>query len=174
MFKELFDLIPDKGSVRFALTRTGADTMAVVLVPEFPVGKGEEPKLTPLSVSGPVAELEAGFLDAVLAYAPDVAALASNLSQAKASMEGGKKGGKAKEPKPDPKPVAPQASFLTMDSDPAESARTCRKCGCTDDQACSGGCSWVEPDLCSACAETGGTATAAVETAQQEEEDHGA
>jgi len=30
---------------------------------------------------------------------------------------------------------------------------TCRKCGCTEDKACDGGCSWVEPDLCSACAE---------------------
>lgn len=28
---------------------------------------------------------------------------------------------------------------------------TCRNCGCTDDYACDGGCSWVEPDLCSAC-----------------------
>ena len=25
----------------------------------------------------------------------------------------------------------------------------CRVCGCTDDQACVGGCRWVEPDLCS-------------------------
>lgn len=29
----------------------------------------------------------------------------------------------------------------------------CRICGCTDMQACPGGCSWVEPDLCSACEE---------------------
>lgn len=28
----------------------------------------------------------------------------------------------------------------------------CRGCGCTDDHACPGGCFWVEPDLCSACA----------------------
>jgi ParB family transcriptional regulator, chromosome partitioning protein len=28
----------------------------------------------------------------------------------------------------------------------------CRVCGCTDAQACEGGCHWVEPDLCSACA----------------------
>ncbi len=27
----------------------------------------------------------------------------------------------------------------------------CRECGCTDDHACEGGCSWVEEDLCSAC-----------------------
>lgn len=29
----------------------------------------------------------------------------------------------------------------------------CRVCGCTENNACEGGCSWVEPDLCSACAE---------------------
>lgn len=29
----------------------------------------------------------------------------------------------------------------------------CRVCGCTDDHACEGGCYWVEPDLCSRCAE---------------------
>jgi hypothetical protein len=30
--------------------------------------------------------------------------------------------------------------------------RRCRDCGCTDDLACPGGCTWVEPDLCSRCA----------------------
>lgn len=32
---------------------------------------------------------------------------------------------------------------------------TCSQCGCTDDNACAGGCSWVDEDhtLCSACAE---------------------
>jgi hypothetical protein len=29
--------------------------------------------------------------------------------------------------------------------------RSCRGCGCTDHAACSGGCRWVEPDLCSEC-----------------------
>jgi hypothetical protein len=29
----------------------------------------------------------------------------------------------------------------------------CRKCGCTEDRACDGGCYWVAQDLCSACAE---------------------
>lgn len=29
---------------------------------------------------------------------------------------------------------------------------TCRICGCTDERACPGGCWWVEPDFCSACA----------------------
>lgn len=32
--------------------------------------------------------------------------------------------------------------------------RACRVCGCTDEKACPGGCSWVERDLCSACAMT--------------------
>lgn len=32
----------------------------------------------------------------------------------------------------------------------------CRVCGCTDNHACmtdDGACYWIEPDLCSACAE---------------------
>lgn len=29
--------------------------------------------------------------------------------------------------------------------------RACRSCGCTDEHACSDGCSWAEPDLCSSC-----------------------
>ncbi len=29
--------------------------------------------------------------------------------------------------------------------------RRCRMCGCTELNACEGGCSWVEADLCSAC-----------------------
>jgi len=29
--------------------------------------------------------------------------------------------------------------------------RRCRVCGCTDDDACEDGCSWVEDDLCSSC-----------------------
>ena len=29
--------------------------------------------------------------------------------------------------------------------------RRCRVCGCTDDRACPGGCSWVCDDLCSGC-----------------------
>jgi hypothetical protein len=29
----------------------------------------------------------------------------------------------------------------------------CRFCGCTDTQACEGGCWWAEPELCSTCAD---------------------
>lgn len=29
--------------------------------------------------------------------------------------------------------------------------RRCRSCGCTDEQACPGGCWWVDDDLCSTC-----------------------
>ena len=27
----------------------------------------------------------------------------------------------------------------------------CRGCGCTDSEACPGGCYWIESDLCSSC-----------------------
>lgn len=33
----------------------------------------------------------------------------------------------------------------------AAGVRACRLCGCTDAEACNPPCSWVEPDLCSAC-----------------------
>ena len=67
--------------------------------------------------------------------------------------------------------IVSDAGFLALKIEPAEGAggfrgtwrvldfrpapgrpRACRKCGCTDDCACVGGCSWVEPDLCSQCA----------------------
>jgi ParB/RepB/Spo0J family partition protein len=32
---------------------------------------------------------------------------------------------------------------------------TCGVCGCTDEYACEGGCTWIEPDLCSRCYEAG-------------------
>jgi hypothetical protein len=31
----------------------------------------------------------------------------------------------------------------------------CRICGCTEDNACDGGCFWIEDDLCSACVSRG-------------------
>lgn len=34
---------------------------------------------------------------------------------------------------------------------PEDGEPSCRVCGCTWNNACQGGCSWVEPDLCSAC-----------------------
>jgi ParB family chromosome partitioning protein len=41
-----------------------------------------------------------------------------------------------------------------VDDLPDAELRVCRVCGCTDDRACEGGCSWVEADLCSACVVT--------------------
>lgn len=29
--------------------------------------------------------------------------------------------------------------------------RQCKRCGCTDDHACEGGCFWVTDNLCSKC-----------------------
>ncbi len=39
-------------------------------------------------------------------------------------------------------------------SEPETRPRMCAVCGCTDAEACEGGCSWVEEDLCSRCAGT--------------------
>lgn len=46
---------------------------------------------------------------------------------------------------------------LWLEAEAGGDVARCRKCGCTEDQACPGGCSWVEDpedlgDLCSACA----------------------
>lgn len=43
--------------------------------------------------------------------------------------------------------------LASLDDSESETERACRECGCTDDRACPGGCSWAEPDLCSACDE---------------------
>ena len=41
--------------------------------------------------------------------------------------------------------------FITL----VQPERACRVCGCTWRRACSGGCYWVEEDLCSACRQLG-------------------
>lgn len=41
----------------------------------------------------------------------------------------------------------------------------CRECGCSDNNACLGGCYWVQPDLCSSCAPDELTDTAKAEVA---------
>lgn len=33
-----------------------------------------------------------------------------------------------------------------------DAVRQCRVCGCTDEEACPGGCSWSQPEICSTCA----------------------
>jgi hypothetical protein len=42
-----------------------------------------------------------------------------------------------------------QASPLPV---PSLIGPVCRECGCSERDPCDDGCSWVEPDLCSACA----------------------
>jgi hypothetical protein len=49
-------------------------------------------------------------------------------------------GGAADVPRPDLRPLGVHA---------------CTGCGCTDDHACEGGCSWAAPELCSCCARQG-------------------
>jgi hypothetical protein len=39
---------------------------------------------------------------------------------------------------------------------PDEALRVCRVCGCSEFNACPGGCAWVEEDLCSTCVGGGG------------------
>lgn len=43
---------------------------------------------------------------------------------------------------------------IALDQAQAASPAACRECGCTDTEACFPTCSWVEPNLCSACSDT--------------------
>lgn len=61
------------------------------------------------------------------------------------------------QPLPEPPPTSP----LMLSA-------TCRVCSCTDHRACPGGCWWVEPDLCSACAPDGLSSRLAVVVAELE------
>ena len=47
-------------------------------------------------------------------------------------------------------PASPEEAQTLM-AKTAGNIQKCRICGCDDFHACPGGCSWVEPDLCSAC-----------------------
>ncbi|HEY9415625.1 MAG TPA: hypothetical protein VIQ30_12755 [Pseudonocardia sp.] len=38
-----------------------------------------------------------------------------------------------------------------IEYDTDQAVRSCRVCGCTDDDACKPACWWVAPDLCSTC-----------------------
>lgn len=55
--------------------------------------------------------------------------------------------------------VLPEATFTAEEFDELAGGdalfdeQRCRLCGCTEDHACEGGCSWVAEDLCSACLE---------------------
>lgn len=44
--------------------------------------------------------------------------------------------------------------------------RQCHTCGCTQNRACDGGCSWVDVDLCSTCSPLTKVAAAMAEAAQ--------
>lgn len=45
------------------------------------------------------------------------------------------------------------AATAAPEEEPVADVRQCVKCGCTDDQACDGGCTWVAENLCSSCSD---------------------
>jgi hypothetical protein len=49
--------------------------------------------------------------------------------------------------------LAAGAEHLVPVCEVLETVRQCRICGCTDAEACAGGCSWSQPEICSTCAE---------------------
>ena len=54
--------------------------------------------------------------------------------------------------------LAPSCPALTDDKRefpvPSLLGPVCRVCGCTEYDACPGGCGWAEPDLCTSCQDT--------------------
>jgi hypothetical protein len=56
------------------------------------------------------------------------------------------------------------SQFLIEEQEPVQK---CRVCGCSWNNPCEGGCYWVEPDLCSKCAEEMKTATADTKEKQE-------
>lgn len=57
--------------------------------------------------------------------------------------------------------------------DGSEKPRACRICGCTEDRACLGGCSWIEDDLCSnpECIETASTVEVAEDAGEIQQDE---
>lgn len=57
--------------------------------------------------------------------------------------------------RPDKRGGAALRFRITLDPDGQgigiDALQTCRKCGCAEDRACAGGCSWVTADKCSEC-----------------------
>jgi ParB/RepB/Spo0J family partition protein len=123
---------------------------------------------TPTDVKKLWADAEAACkmlgLDAVAAVCQAVEAIPEPKSWAKLAADGTPKG--AAPAKGKAKPKAKRARKAKP------KVPTCRECGCTDDKPCETGegepCSWVEPDLCSACADKMQDAEAEAEEAMAE------
>lgn len=49
--------------------------------------------------------------------------------------------------------IAHALAWLIRLVDRAYGLPACRECGCTEHAACDDGCWWIEPDLCSTCAD---------------------
>lgn len=50
------------------------------------------------------------------------------------------------------KKIIPYKGSQRIFNIPDDVLKVCRECGCSEFNACEGGCCWVEEDLCSACA----------------------
>lgn len=50
------------------------------------------------------------------------------------------------------KKIIPMRGYQRIFEVPDEFLKVCRVCGCSEYNACEGGCSWIDKNLCSACA----------------------
>lgn len=61
-----------------------------------------------------------------------------------------------------------EIDYLAKPEKEVPEERKCRVCGCTQNNACEGGCHWVEEDLCSKCAENSAEGETAIEKLKRE------
>ena len=115
-----------------------------------------------------IRSLDNNFLEAVLEYCKEHPDLSAGYTQdledcrrcISVSCSANKKGIAAKKALiekffPEAEAVPDEMYEEERDEGPFDERR-CRVCGCTDGNACLGGCYWVEEDLCSKCAEIEG------------------
>lgn len=110
MFKELYNAIPENGTLRLTMVRKNGKLVLTAL-PTFPIEEVTIPgdtthgmkdaiklnDLKPLVMSGTPEEFEEGFINALSEYAPAVEGFQSNISEAKATFDAKLADMKAKE-----------------------------------------------------------------------------
>ena len=129
MLTKLAELAGKKEQVNIAFTK-GKNFYLLGIAPK---GAGND-KLAPLVIKGTIDEINKQLDEKLPAYIEAC----------------------CKKPEPAKKPAKkktvadkkPDKSNVDLDNQ----KQVCRVCGCTDSSPCPDGCSWIEKDLCSACA----------------------
>jgi hypothetical protein len=166
MIKELFDSINE--NVTLNITIKKRDGLCIVmLVPKTAVDDPAYKKMPPIIAKGSPEDAEKDLLEAIAnplkEYATGVQGAAAFIEKTKKAEEEKDKKEKADkaaaakaEKKSSGKGKKPEKADKAADEEPEE--KTCRECGCTEEdckqciEKTGKPCTWVEDDLCSACA----------------------